>query len=129
MEMHLVYRTPDGSKTAVVGVFIMHGKKHRELEKIWAELPEEEGDEIEVEKFHLHKILPEKTNTFSYVGSLTTPPCTEGVTWNILTTPIAMSLEQIEEFQNVFSGDHFPNGNARPIQPLNDRGITTNVKD
>jgi len=128
LEMHMVHKTADGSQTAVLGVFILAGKKNKELEKIWSNLPDEEDEEIEVDKFHLHKILPGKKDSFRYGGSLTTPPCTEGVSWILLTTPITMSEEQIEKFQDVFSGPDFPNGNARPTQPLGDRVITTDAK-
>jgi carbonic anhydrase len=115
-------------QTAVVGVFIEPGKQHKELEKIWANLPEEENEQIAVTGFHPHNILPGKKSSFRYPGSLTTPPCTEGVSWNILSTPITMSVEQIEKFQGVFSGEEFPNGNARPTQPLGDRVVTTDAK-
>lgn len=128
LEMHLVHKTADGSKTAVVGVFIVAGKEHKELGKIWENLPDEESEQIEVTGFHPHNILPGKKSSFRYPGSLTTPPCTEGVSWNILSTPISMSMEQIEKFQGVFSGVEFPNGNARPTQPLGDRIVTTDSK-
>jgi len=128
IEMHMVHKTPDGSKTAVVGVFILPGRENKELQKIWSNLPDEEGEEIEVEGFSLHGIVPGKKVTFRYAGSLTTPPCTEGVSWNLFATPITMSQSQIEEFQDVFSGEDFPNGNARPTQPLGNRVVTTDAK-
>ena len=128
IEMHMVHKTADGSKTAVLGVFILRGKKNKELEKIWSDLPGEEGEGIAVSGFRLPKIVPSKHTSFRYAGSLTTPPCTEGVSWILLTTPITMSRAQIEKFQDVFSGDEFPNGNARPTQPLRGRIVSTDAK-
>lgn len=128
IEMHLVHKTADGAKTAVIGVFVVPGKEHKELEKIWSNLPDQENEEIEVDAFHLRKILPGSNSSFRYGGSLTTPPCTEGVSWILFTTPVTMSGAQIEKFQDVFSGDEFPNGNARPTQPLMGRIISTDGK-
>jgi carbonic anhydrase len=128
IEMHMVHKTADGLMTAVVGVFIVPGKEHKELQKIWANLPVEENEETDVARFHLHNILPGKMQSFRYPGSLTTPPCTEGVSWNILATPITMSPDQIVAFQAIFSGDEFPNGNARPTQDLNGRVVVTDAK-
>lgn len=126
IEMHLVHKTPDGAQTAVVAVFILHGRENKELQKIWEDLPTEEGEQASVAGFHLKKILPDGPRTsYRYMGSLTTPPCSEGVFWNLLATPITMSGAQIDKFQAVFSGEEFPTGNARPIQPLLGRQVTT----
>lgn len=126
IEMHLVHKTPDGSNTAVVAVFILSGKENKGLGKIWSVLPDEVGDQASVAGFHLHKILPEvKKTSYRYMGSLTTPPCSEGVFWNLLSTPITMSGRQIDQFQAVFSGEEFPQGSARPTQPVQGRDVTT----
>ena len=63
-------------------------------------------------------MLPAQHTYFGYSGSLTTPPCSEGVKWMLLTTPITLSVEQIEKFAGVFELD------ARPTQPLNGRDVT-----
>lgn len=115
LEMHLVHKTADGSKTAVVGVFIESGSEHKELEKIWSQLPDEENDKIEVAGFHLHKLLPGKHSSVRDAGSLTTPPCSEGVSWNLLSTPITMSPAQLEKFQGVFSGPDFLTAMPAPL--------------
>jgi len=128
IEMHLVHKTADGAHTAVVAAFIVPGKEHKELEKIWSVLPEEEGAQASVAGFNLKKILPGKKTSYRYMGSLTTPPCSEGVFWNLLATPITMSTEQINAFREVFSGEDFPEGNARPTQPLQGRDVTTDGK-
>ena len=62
-------------------------------------------------------MLPAAHEYFGYSGSLTTPPCSEGVKWMLLTTPITLSVEQIEKFAGAFELD------ARPTQPLNGRDV------
>lgn len=127
IEMHLVHRAKDGA-LAVVGVFIINGPEHRELQKIWAELPQHEGDHHGVHDFDLNKILPYTNETFRYGGSLTTPPCTESVTWNLFAQPLRMSPAQIAAVQTLFSGQEFPHGNHRSVLPLNGRRLLTDLK-
>lgn len=127
IEMHLVHRAKDGA-LAVVGVFILQGREHRELQKIWAELPQEAGDHQSVHDFDLNKILPHADETFRYGGSLTMPPCTESVAWNLFAQPLHMSREQIAALQKIFSGPEFPLGNRRPVQPFNGRRLLTDLK-
>jgi carbonic anhydrase len=129
IEMHLVHKTPDGSQTAVVGVLIQPGKEDKELEKVWSVLPDEESEQATVTDFQLRAILPGGNGfSYRYPGSLTTPPCTEGVSWNLMANPITMSPAQIGKFQGVFSGEEFPQGNARPVQPLGTRKVVTDAK-
>ncbi len=117
MEMHLVHKSKDG-KIAVVGVFIKEGKKNRAMEKIWRELPEEEGEREEVDAgLNVIELLPASKSYYHYKGSFTTPPCTEGVDWFVLKQPIELSKEEIDEFRSIMDG------NARPVQPLNERVI------
>ena len=63
-------------------------------------------------------LLPQVKTTYRYSGSLTTPPCSEGVTWLLMTTPVEMSEAQIAAFAQLFE-----HGDARPVQPLNDRSL------
>jgi carbonic anhydrase len=128
MEMHLVHRASNGS-LVVVGVFIVAGREHDELEEIWDDLPEHEGESKAVRNFNLRKLLPDKRATVRYTGSLTTPPCSEGVSWNVFVKPIAMSRKQIHEFEALFSGEQFPRGNRRPLQDLNGRMLLTDSQD
>jgi carbonic anhydrase len=129
IEMQLVHKTTDGAHAAVVGVFIVPGKKNDEMEKIWSVLPAKEGGTATAEKFRLKQLLPSGNLTsFRYNGSLTTPPCTEGIKWNLLVHSISMSDEQISQFKTLFSGREFPAGNARPAQALHGRRIVTDEK-
>lgn len=120
MELHFVHRN-EQDKLAVVGVFIKEGKPNDSLETIWQNMPQTQGEnKLDSVQFNASNLLPSDLTHYSYIGSLTTPPCSEGVSWNILTTPIEASEEQISEFMAIY------NVNARPIQPLNDRAIELN---
>ena len=65
----------------------------------------------------LNALLPDNRAYYSFAGSLTTPPCSEGVSWFVLKTPVQVSAEQIARFGRVYAM------NARPVQPLNGRVI------
>jgi carbonic anhydrase len=124
MEMHFVHTAANGTLT-VIGVFIEEGAANRELQKIWNDLPEEEGDGPMLRAFNLMQVLPEgRRSTYRYSGSLTTPGCDEGVNWILMEEPITLSAEQIEDFRAIFSGGEFPEGNRRPTQPLNGRMVS-----
>ncbi len=120
MEMHLVHKTESGA-LGVVGVMIEEGKSSAAAEKIWRYLPLREADAV------IHKdvmvnaaeLLPGDLRYYRFMGSLTTPPCTEGVNWYVLREPVYFSKRQIEKFKRAFSM------NARPVQPLNSRMIVS----
>ncbi|KGR89812.1 hypothetical protein CD30_15010 [Ureibacillus massiliensis 4400831 = CIP 108448 = CCUG 49529] len=118
MEGHFFHKNKDG-KIAVVGVFIKEGKVNTELANLWSELPEEKTSKaIEIEQnVNLLKFLPDVNNIYFYTGSLTTPPCTEGITWILLEEPVEMSSQQIEVFAEIYPQ------NNRPVQDLNGRSI------
>lgn len=120
MEMHMVHRSAD-KKLAVVGVFIEEGVANPAFDSVWSNLPAVRGMEHHLEnvKVDVNRLLPQKTNTYRYIGSLTTPPCSEDVQWVIMTAPIRMSASQIEKFRNILKG------NNRPPQPLYGRAVVT----
>lgn len=114
MEAHLVHMNDNG-QLAVIGVHMKVGDTNRFLEDIWANMPSEEG-EIEVDKeINVKDFLPDEDGHYNYSGSLTTPPCSEGVNWIVLHKAVEISLQQLQAFQAIFPM------NARPVQPLNDR--------
>lgn len=123
MELHFVHKNALG-ELAVVGVFLREGAANPVIQEIWDHIPgeaepesahdEEIGEEIDPED-----LLPADRGYYRYAGSLTTPPCTEGVRWHVLHTPVDVSAAQIEEFQALFPL------NARPLQPLHDRPVLT----
>lgn len=127
IEMHLVHAGP-GGRAAVIGVFIREGEPNPELSKIWARLPVKPGDEATVVDFDLRGLLPRSLDSYRYAGSLTTPACGQGVAWNVLAESISLSARQIGELHAIFSGKLFPDGNRRPVQPLNGRVVLTDVQ-
>lgn len=117
MVAHLVHRDADG-RLAVVAVLMEKGPEHPLIQTIWNNLPLEQGMLVSPSApLDLNKLLPEKRDYWTYMGSLTTPPCTEDVLWMVLKQPLAVSAEQIAIF-----GRLYPQ-NARPIQPANNRLI------
>jgi carbonic anhydrase len=119
MVAHFVHRNAAG-KLAVVGVLLNEGKENATLSAIWAAAPRAEGPEVTVKgaKINPASLLPGSLAYYSFEGSLTTPPCTEGVTFYILKSPVTMAKAQIDAFPFKM--------NARPVQPLNGRKILAN---
>jgi carbonic anhydrase len=122
MEMHLVHQADDGEQL-VVGVLIEAGHRHRELSRIFRDLPADETETRAIDRFDLDELIPDDDATYRYEGSLTTPPFTEGVQWIVFDEPLELSSRQIAAFQALF-----PAGNAREPQPLNDRPILSDVE-
>jgi carbonic anhydrase len=118
MELHLVHRSRDG-RLAVVGVLIRLGKPNEELAGVLGHVPAR-GEETEVE-LDPNGLLPANRSTYRYDGSLTTPPCTEDVSWIVMREPIELSRDQILAFTHRYFGVN------RPVQPLNGRTVTATV--
>jgi carbonic anhydrase len=118
MDAHLVHRAPDG-KLAVIAVQFDSGKENAVIKTLADNLPKDKGKEnaVDTVKINAVDLLPQDKGYYTYAGSLTAPPCTEGVTWYLLKTPVQVSADAIARF-----GRYYPM-NARPIQPLNERDI------
>lgn len=118
MEAHLMYKAGDG-KVAGVTVFVRPGRANPTARSVWQQMPRTEGQqEVAGIEINPGELLPPDTAAYyMYLGSVTAPPCTEGVTWFVLKTPIEMSTEQIQAFAKIY-----PN-NVRPLQPLNGRVV------
>lgn len=114
---HLVHKSADG-KLAVIGVFMKEGSENATLKEIFNQMPSKEGKVPLKGKLDPASLLPKSLAYYSYAGSLTTPPCSEGVTFYILKTPVEMSKAQLEQFRKLYPM------NARPTFPLNGRKIT-----
>lgn len=120
LEAHLVHKSEDG-KLAVVGVFMKEGNSNDFLETVWTHMPTQEGEKVVPGVIMNASVLPpDDKSYYNYIGSLTTPPCSEGVSWNVMKTPLEVSPEQIAKFTSIYSG------NSRPIQPLNRRIVKVN---
>lgn len=119
MELHFVHKSED-DMLAVLSVLITKGTENIELNKIWSKLPAEENEDAGVpieDTFDMNKLLPDDLHSFRYQGSLTTPPCTEGVQWIVLENFVPWSEEQINKFAAIFPHDN------RPVQPLGERKV------
>jgi len=117
LEAHFVHLDKDGN-IAVVAVMFVEGAENKDLAKIWKVMPKKEGKVPLKVKDIAANLIPAKQHYYRFNGSLTTPPCTEGVRWFVIEKPLTISKEQIAEFQHVM---HHPNN--RPIQPLDARII------
>lgn len=116
MEIHLVHSDPGSGALLVVGVWINSGTANALMDKVLNNWPTAKETEVtSTESINLTDLLPSNKNYYTYVGSLTTPPCTQGVTFVLLKQAMTMSTAQITKFTNVY--DH----NWRPTQPLNNR--------
>lgn len=117
MVAHFVHKSKEG-KLAVIGVMLNEGKDSAAIKTLWANLPPKEMEEFLPPKvmFNPGSMLPKELGFYNYEGSLTTPPCTEGVQFYILKTPAELSKQQLAKFPFKL--------NARPVQSLNGRKIS-----
>ncbi|WP_088278370.1 carbonic anhydrase [Ideonella sp. A 288] len=110
MVAHLVHKDPEG-RLAVVAVLLDRGTAHPLIQSVWNNLPLEKGDELPARiSLDLNELLPKDRRYYTYMGSLTTPPCSEGVLWMVMQQPVTVSPEQIAVFARLYPM------NARPIQ-------------
>ncbi len=117
MVAHLVHKDADG-RLAVVAVLLERGRDHPLVQTVWNNLPLEKGEALPAPgQMDLSQLLPEDRGYYTYMGSLTTPPCSEGVLWMVMRQPVQLSANQL----NIF-GRLYPM-NARPVQPGSGRLI------
>ena len=119
MVVHFVHKNAEG-KLAVLGVLLKEGNENPGIKTLWTHMPLEEGPEVAPEGvgFNPGNLLPREFDFYSYEGSLTTPPCTEGVRFFILKSTVNVAKEQVAAFPF--------KRNARPVQEPNGREISTN---
>lgn len=116
-EIHIVHKNADG-QLAVVGILLQEGAENAAFSPFINNLPAEKSDVKDVGvTINATDFLPAVQTTFRYSGSLTTPPCTEGVSWLVMTTPVEISSMQLDTLDALFEN------NNRPIQELNDRPL------
>ncbi|MFG6465228.1 carbonic anhydrase [Roseateles sp. BYS87W] len=113
MSAHLVHRDAQG-RLAVVAVLLERGRDatpHPAVQAVWASLPLEKGDALAgPAPLDLNLLLPAERGYFTYMGSLTTPPCSEGVLWMVMRQPAVVTAQQLEVFAKLYPM------NARPLQ-------------
>ena len=110
MVVHLVHKDLEG-RLAVVAVLLERGSAQAVVQSVWNNLPLEKGDEVAARNpLNLNELLPAERRYFTYMGSQTTPPCSEGVLWMVMKQPVPISAEQIGIFARLYPM------NARPLQ-------------
>jgi carbonic anhydrase len=117
MVAHLVHKDV-GGRLAVVAVLLERGAAHPLVQLVWNNLPLEKGDEVSARAtLDLQQLLPKDPRYYTYMGSLTTPPCSEGVLWMVMQQPVQISADQIGVFARLYPM------NARPVQQASGRLI------
>ncbi len=118
MVAHLVHKSADG-QLAVVAVLMDPGTPNPLIHKVWTYMPLDANDKVRLptEIIDMNELLPKDQRYYQFIGSLTTPPCTEGVLWMVLKQPAQVSRDQIRLFQQLYPS------NARPVQPVNGRPV------
>lgn len=118
MELHLVHKTPEG-KAAVIGILLNVGATdNAALAPVFAHMATASGPEQAIAtSLNPDAFFPQNHATYRYTGSLTTPPCTEGIAWTVFVHPVEIGPDQLAAFHACFAD------NARPVQNLNGREV------
>jgi carbonic anhydrase len=117
MSLHLVHKNSEG-QLAVVGLLFDKGQANAVMQQVWNNLPLEKNEEMQAtSSMELADLLPTDRRYFTYMGSLTTPPCSEGVKWIVMRQPVTLTKDQIDIFARMYPM------NARPIQAVAGRRI------
>lgn len=120
MVVHLVHRDKQGH-LAVVAIPLQPGKANALFSTLWRNIPHSQGHESTPRDVRIDaaRLLPASHAYYAFSGSLTTPPCSEGVRWFVLKSPMTLSSEQVATFAKLYRS------NARPVQPLNGRTVVS----
>lgn len=118
MVAHLVHKNNEG-QLAVVAVLLQEGEANPMIDKVWTYMPLDANDRVRMPQalLDVNGLLPKDQRYYQFMGSLTTPPCTEGVLWMVMKQPMTISKGQYKLFTQLY-----PN-NARPVQPINGRPV------
>jgi carbonic anhydrase len=118
MVAHFVHRN-DLGQLAVLAVLLEAGEPNALIQKVWTHMPLDVNDSVRLppDLIQVNEVLPKDQRYYQYMGSLTTPPCTEGVLWLVLKQPVSISREQLRLFGQLYAN------NARPVQPVHGRPV------
>jgi len=118
MEAHFVHADAQGN-LLVLAVMFREGEDLSALTKVWAAMPTSAGPARPLPNAVTPlALMPKSMSYYRFSGSLTTPPCSEGVRWLVLKTPVSVSKAQVEKFEQAMK-----HHNNRPVQPLNGRVV------
>jgi carbonic anhydrase len=117
MVIDLVHKNAAG-QLAIIAVRLNEGRVNGSLAALWPSLPQTTGATASIQdSFNPLGLLPANRNYWNYVGSITVPPCTEGVQWLFMQNPTELAQDQLETFARLYPD------NARPLQSKNGRKI------
>lgn len=118
LEVHLVHKDTASGNLLVIGIIFEEGNANPFLDRFIADLPDEKDEHFtSADKINVIELLPSTTSYYTYSGSLTTPPCSEIVTWVVMKEIIEISAQQLEHISDILDD------NNRPVQPLNGRVV------
>jgi carbonic anhydrase len=118
MVAHLMHQSAEG-KVAAVAILLHRGAANSTIQQLWPHMPQTVGGEHRIPGVEVNPsgLLPRDLAYYTYMGSQTAPPCTEGVTWFVLKSPMDVSADEIATFAKLYPHD------VRPVQPLNGRVV------
>ena len=118
MAAHLVHKNAAG-QTAILVVLLASGDANNLIDKVWTYLPLDTADHVDMPDrlLNVNELLPADQRYYQFMGSLSTPPCTEGVLWLVIEQPLSLSPAQLRVFTQLFPM------NARPLQAVNGRPV------
>jgi carbonic anhydrase len=118
MEFQFYHRSSNGLKQAIISLFVIKGRGSAWFDSLWEKTQNLQKFKSSAPfRFNPEMLMPPRQTYYQYEGSLTHPPCLEGVQWFVFNTPLQLSQQQIDIFRGAFQQ------NNRPVQPLNGRQI------
>lgn len=120
LEAHIVHQSADG-KLAVVAIMFEYGEENSAIKSIWEQLPDTVGATHPLKQsVSLNQLMPDEENRdyYRFNGSLTTPPCSEGVTWIVMKKYQTITKEEVAQFEKALK-----HTNNRPVQATNSREV------
>ena len=118
MVIHMVHEDAEGN-LAVVAILLQPGAQNSLVQTLWDHLPKQKGITSTLDDVHINPsaLIPSSGSYYTFMGSLTTPPCSEHVRWFVMESPVSISPEEVNTFAALYPL------NARPTQPLNGRVV------
>ena len=118
LEAHFLH-ADSNDNVAILAVMYEEGHENKAIAKLWNQMPKRKGKPVKLNsKVLAGELIPRQKEYYRFSGSLTAPPCSEGVVWVVMKAPMTASKRQIDAFKEVMRED-----NNRPVQPLNARVV------
>lgn len=119
MEVHFVHEDAKTGNLMVLGVLLEAGATNNLIDQLWNNIPKVKEQETTVNSVTVDPLLllPANRKYYQYTGSLTTPPCSQGLNWVVFKNRVKMSSAQLTTFGTLY------NHNYRPAQATNNRPV------